>query len=644
MYILPVLRFVSIFILLLLLFNPTIQSVETYLEKPNLIVAFDDSQSIKNLQQAENLRGFKNEILSNAKLLKRFNLQAFRFGSDLYSLKDSLAFDQKSTNQGRVLEELKKLDFSGPAAVLFLTDGNQNIGNDFQYTNLPEKSVLFPIIVGDTTASEDISIANLNTNKYAFLKNKFPVEIIVNYKGAQKRSSVLEIQESGKTIYTRNLNLDKNKNSEIVKLELPASSLGSHVFTARLSPLASEKNVANNKQSFAVDVIEEKSSVLILSSFVHPDLGALKKAIESNEQRTAKIELIKDFNFSELKDFQVFILYQPNDQFQSLFQKVQEQNLNYLVITGTQTDWKFLNSVQKNFSREITTQTQEVVPVYNSGFKDFQFEDIGFEDFPPVVESFGKLSFSQNKDPLLYQKIEGLNTSEPLLATFTTNSQKSAVLLGENFWKWRSFSFQQTSSFEKFDDFFGKLIQFLTSVKNRDRLTFTTKPYYLQDETVEIDAQYFDKNYVFDPTGKMDINVYKNDSLVVESPMLNEENKYQAKLNNLSPGEYSFTVSEKTSGISKHGKFSVLEFNLEKQTSSADYTRMKAFAERNNSGLYFLRDKDKIINQLLSGSEFKPVQKSHKKTTSLIDWKILLALLIGSLAAEWFIRKYRGLI
>ena len=53
---------------------------------------------------------------------------------------------------------------------------------------------------------------------------------------------------------------------------------------------------------FSVEVIDEQIKVLILTSILHPDLGVLKKAIESNKQRSATISLINDF-YSDGKEF-----------------------------------------------------------------------------------------------------------------------------------------------------------------------------------------------------------------------------------------------------------------------------------------------------------------------------------------------------
>ena len=48
-------------------------------------------------------------------------------------------------------------------------------------------------------------------------------------------------------------------------------------------------------KNFAVEVIDQKTNVAIVSDIIHPDMGALKKAIESNEQRTASILDVNSF-------------------------------------------------------------------------------------------------------------------------------------------------------------------------------------------------------------------------------------------------------------------------------------------------------------------------------------------------------------
>ena len=50
------------------------------------------------------------------------------------------------------------------------------------------------------------------------------------------------------------------------------------------------------------------------------------------------------------------------------------------------------------------------------------------------------------------------------------------------------------------------------------------------------------------------------------------------------------------------------------------------------------------IQKLLEKDTYLPVEKSLIKNSPLIDWVILLIILVISLAAEWFIRKFNGLL
>ena len=87
------LRFISIFCILLLLINPKFEKVNLYIEKPNLVVVVDDSESIFHLEQDQNVKQLISSIKSNNELNEKFNLDIYSFGSDFKKL-DSLNFVQ----------------------------------------------------------------------------------------------------------------------------------------------------------------------------------------------------------------------------------------------------------------------------------------------------------------------------------------------------------------------------------------------------------------------------------------------------------------------------------------------------------------------------------------------------------------------
>ncbi len=198
-----------------------------------------------------------------------------------------------------------------------------------------------------------------------------------------------------------------------------------------------------------------------------------------------KISLINDLKIDQINDFELIILYQPNNKFNSLFAEINKNKKNNFLISGTQTDWNFLNSAIDLFSKSYNNQSQDYLPIYNSNYTQFQFDDINFRSFPPLVDKFGLVNFKENSYQVLLNKtVEGIESQEPLLFTYSTNEQKNAVLLGENIWKWRAQSYVDSGSFESFDGFFGKLIQYLSSTKNRNRLDLSVEPFYKENEEI----------------------------------------------------------------------------------------------------------------------------------------------------------------
>lgn len=646
-YFLAVFRFISIFTLLLLIINPKINKTELELEKPELIIAVDGSSSIKELDKADSVVTFSKTLLASKELQEKFAVSEYVFTDELVQKSsEKLSFTGKRTNIQNALNSIKNIINTKPAAILLVTDGNTTYGQDYEYVKLKENSTLFPIIVGDTTRFLDISISALNVNRYAFLNNKFPVEIILNYTGKIPVQASFEIRSGKNTVFNKTINFSETKTSEIITTNLTANQIGTKLYEASVTSAEKEKNTFNNSRKFAVEVIDEKTNILLLSDIAHPDLGALKKAIEKNEQRHVEIASINNYNNLEITDFELFILYQPNNKFNKVFEDISTQKLNTFIITGSKTDWNFLNNSQSYFQQDISGQVQDMFPVYNDNFLQFQFEDIGFSKFPPLENSFGKLNItSENSNILLFQKVEGLTTNSPLLAIFQNNETKTGVLFGENIWKWRAEIYRLNESFETFDNFIGKYIQYLSSSKKRDRLTVENEPFYLENERIAISAQYFDENYVFKPDATINISVINTESnKKVEAQMLPRTNFYSAEFENLQAGEYNFSVKEVNSGILRTGKFSVLEFNVEQQFSSADYRKMNYLAQNNSSELFMLNEQKRLIAKLLEDNRFLPVQKIHEKNVPLINWKFLLLLLVLSLSAEWFTRKYFGLI
>jgi hypothetical protein len=635
------LKTASLFLLILLLINPKIEQTEIQNEKPVLSVLFDNSKSISHFKEANTVKGIKTLFKNNKLLNDKFSVEEFSFGEILQVL-DSLSFLENETNIGKAIVDINDLHKDKIAPTVIITDGNQTVGVAYEFLN--SKQPVYPIIIGDTTNYVDVKISRLNVNKYSYIQNKFPVEVILNYEGTKPVNTQFSIFSKGKTVFRKNISFSSDKKSVTITANLTSSKEGLQYYTASIKKINKEKNIKNNTRNFSVEVINEQTKVLILSAVLHPDIGTLKKSIESNKQRSVDVFLIDKFK-GNLIDYQLIIMYQLNNKFNSVVSNIKQKNSNYLMISGSNTDWNFINKQQLGFTKNAIRKTENYGAIYNDSFLTFLQQDIGFNNFPPLEDDFGEIVISKEHQILLHQNINGVQTSQPLLATFDINNQKSAILFGEGIWKWRAASFLNTNSFEEFDKFTGSLVQFLASNKKRNRLEINTENLYPANSSINISAFYTDKNYQFDARAALEISITNTETKkVTKVPFSLVNNSYQVDIENLVSGDYVYIVEVLGQGITKQGRFKISDYQIEEQFTNANVNKLQQLANKTGGKLYFKSEVDNLSKDLLKNDSFYTLQNSSVKQKSLIDWKWILLFVVTLFSIEWFVRKYNGKI
>ncbi|MCJ7466080.1 MAG: VWA domain-containing protein [Maribacter sp.] len=636
------LRFLSLFGLFLLLINPKFLKKEFSLEKPNLVLLVDNSSSVgpskeEVLESLETLEG-DNDIKS------QFNLKEYLFGSSL-KVFDSISFDDKYTNIAQALSAVKNIyERSNNTAIVLVTDGNQTIGKDYEFYGNKFGIPVYPIVLGDTTRYEDVRIDQVNVNRYAFLKNKFPLEVFVSYGGSRPVTSTFSILMDDKIVYRENLNFSPNENSKVINTLLEAGSVGAKTIQLIMAPLQNERNTANNQKNVVIEVIDEKTKVLLVSDILHPDIGALTKAIQSNEQRTISLKkppLVPN----DFEDVDLVILYQPNAKFKTVYDYLAKNKTNVLTIAGTQSDWRFLNNAQVRWQVESNYPVQEVFPILNTAFSKFDVSSFSFEGYPPLESDAAGIQIKGPFETLLNMQIKGVEVPDPLLVLITEENDREAVLFGEGIWKWRMQNYRDNQDFRNFDDFFGKLVLYLTTTKSKNRLQVDYKSLYEGSTNAKISVTYFDEGFQFNPNATILLKLNNTESgFSKEFPMLLKGNYYEQDLSALSPGTYDFTVTVKNENRSSSGNFTILDFDVEQQFLSSDYKKLRALATETSGILYFPSQTETLIKNVTNDPRYRPIQSSKEIIVSLIDFRIILGFIVAALALEWFIRKYNGLI
>jgi hypothetical protein len=191
----------------------------------------------------------------------------------------------------------------------------------------------------------------------------------------------------------------------------------------------------------------------------------------------------------------------------------------------------------------------------------------------------------------------------------------------------------------------GNIIQYLASNKKRSRLELNFKNIYYNNNSIKISAQFFDKNFVFNPNANISItikNIETKESFI--SPLILKENYYEIDLSTMDAGDYSFSVIlEDDVKLTRTGTFTIFDYHIEQQFLNADVTKLTRLATNTNGDISFLSDSYKVLEDLANNDSFKQIQKKSEIIKPLIEFKYILMLIIISLSLEWLMRKYNGL-
>jgi len=236
------LRFLSIFGLLLLLINPIVSRSTYEIIKTPLPIVLDNSSSIVDLKANEAAKEVYEKVTSNSDLKSKFDVQTYGFDLEFKPIASAneIDFKGKQTNIDEVAKNLKSINKNLKFPTVLITDGNQTSGSDYVFSFDAENKV-YPVAVGDTTTYLDLKINQINVNKYAFHKNKFPVEVFLQYAGTKSVNANFAILQGNTVLSKQNVSFSPSKKSAVINVLLPADKSGLQIYKATITSSETEK-------------------------------------------------------------------------------------------------------------------------------------------------------------------------------------------------------------------------------------------------------------------------------------------------------------------------------------------------------------------------------------------------------------------
>jgi hypothetical protein len=656
---LGVLRFLAVFAISFLLLSPFVRTIERQQEKPIVVIAQDNSGSVVfNKDSAFYRQEYLMQLDDMSKSLEAdYNVKKFIFGESAILLepgktfRQQTDFDQKLSNISDLFSRISALySKRNLGAVVISTDGIYNAGLNPVY-QVPEIGYpIYTIALGDTSRRRDLILSHMAYNRLVYLENKFPLQVTVNAHGCEGSKTILRVVEKEKTIFSRELNIDKEEFTSTINIVLQAEESGLKRYRVSLSPAGEELSLDNNSKDVYIEVLDARNKMLILYHSPHPDIAALKQAAEANVNY--EVESFRADGFSgNLEAYNLVVFHQlpaMNNPSTRLMNAAKEKEIPALFILGTQTDLGRVN--QWEGGMKIVNPSglyEEALPVLNNSFGLFTLNDETkrlFNSFPPLTVPSGNYQQGSMANAILYQRIGSVETSRPMILLEQNLQHRFGWITGEGLWRWRIMNYVLAGNHDAFNTFFLKIFQYLSIKEQKRNIRIYHKNSFPEYENLIFDAEVYNQSYELINDPELEIQIYDEEGRLYPYTFSRTADAYRLDAGRFTPGNYSYNALATIGGevFKTSGQFSVVDVDLESLQLVADHDLLQALSGQSGGEMLTPEQLGRLTNLLKDSSDIKTVIYTSKRIMELINIPWLLVTILTLLSFEWFMRKRSG--
>ncbi|MDA3862154.1 MAG: hypothetical protein PF445_13120, partial [Melioribacteraceae bacterium] len=448
------LRSLALFLVIAILFEPALNL--SYLQKnePINILLIDNSSSIVNKDSTNRSNKINNFIIDYKNMVSS-NIQIATFGKEpeLVNSKKEIAlnFQDPITNYEKLapfVQEQKE----NIATITILSDGiitdGSNSTIEIEKLNIP----VFTIAIGDTTKPFDIEIKKVEFNKLIYLNNTTEITGIISNQNFGNKNVIISLINTSGVVEQKQIKLHDSGVNNISFFYKP-TEIGKQNLRLTVSQLNEEETYANNKYPFVIDVLNDKTNVIIIAGAPSADLSFMSQSLVRNDKiKLNKIVQIAESKFLDNKFSSkidsadvIFMLDFPTSKTPTNLLKTVSDNINlkntpYFLILSELTDYKKLNT----FDKLLPFNIKSILPGYslvqpkiisggNGIIKNLSY----WSNLAPIKMNSSRIDTKIGSSLLATSGTRIGQNESPLLFTSKVGSSRNIVFNGFNFWKWQ---------------------------------------------------------------------------------------------------------------------------------------------------------------------------------------------------------------
>jgi len=644
-----VFRFLAVSIIAFLLLSPFIKTIFNKTEKPIIIFAQDNSNSLLIHQDsAFYANNYLKELNAlKEKLEKDYEVKSFTFGEKVKE-EGVIDFSEKTTNIAELFEAVETKFYNRNIGALILSsDGVYNEGFNPVYSTENTNYPIYTIALGDTTIQPDIVLKEAIANKITFLNNKFPIEILGLAQSCKGEKTTLTVAHKNKVVFTKTYDITKNNQLIEETIILEAKEKGVQHYTISFSALANEVSTKNNSKDVYIDVLDGRQHILLLAHAPHPDLKALKTSIETNENYEVSTTYFDDFD-GNFEPYNLVVLHQFPTYSPVWLRKISEKNLSVLYILGNQSNTNAFNQFQTHIKvLQSNQRSNTTTPALTENFPLFNLSEATLKqvpNFPPIESIFGTYLPQEKAYVLFNQKIGNVATEQPLMVFFQEGKNKAAFISGEGLWRWRLNEFAKNNNHQAFDEIINKTVQFLSVKDNKDKFRVIVDNQFNENQEIIFNAELYNNSYELVNTPEVKLEL-KNEAGVDYQFVFNKSgNAYVLNAGVLPVGSYSYLASTTFSGEQYvvKGQLQINPLLVELNNTVANHQLLQNVANKYNGKMVLPPTMNKLEQLIKENTAISSVIYEETDIKEIIHLKWIFFLILALISTEWFIRKRNG--
>ncbi|MFN0119023.1 MAG: hypothetical protein ACKV2V_00825 [Blastocatellia bacterium] len=644
------------------------------------------------------LTGLLNEGQFTAKLTEKFKVNQYAFAAKTTRIKGTgeLTGEGKSTDVAGALRDVVRDSTGLPLSALVLaSDGAANTPRDLtaQLRELRSRNLpVFTIGLGGAEKFRDAEMTRVAAPRRILIGSTVIADALIRLNGFSNTRVAVAVSEDGRAVKTQQFDVKGNGESQTVTLEFTPGAPGWHRYTFAVTPLDNESTLENNQQESLIEVTSDQPKILYLEGEPRWEYGKMRFSLTKNEKNVILVSALRsadgkfyrqgvesgtDLESGFPKTAEEFFKYQgfmlgsveanffSYEQLKMIEQFVARRGGGFLALGGSRAYsagrypgtpvadlLPFLLSPNfaadtatpslSNFKTELTPrgQTHAITRLAEDRAQSAK----EWEQLPPISIPEVTAGVKPAATVLLEARdINNKSRTVPMLAEQRYGRGRSLALMTSDTWRWRM---QMDAKNTSHENFWRQLLRYTISTTPRQTEIFAERDVYAASDPVILRGDVNDAKFEAVRDAQVVARITKPNGFSVDVPMQfdfsEEGNNYRAEFTPDENGLYKMELTARKGGAvagAAASAFLVTDLNREFHDAAQNTENLKRIAAETGGKYYTLAE----AGQLLEDIQYLEGKNSERRSLDLWDLPVNFLALITMAAAEWFLRKRRGL-